>query len=46
MIWFPELFYRFESFETDHPGESASVCDVSSVVLDNLNGYELTGFLK
>ncbi|XP_022909422.1 synaptic vesicle glycoprotein 2B-like [Onthophagus taurus] len=32
MIWFPELFYRFEEFETMHPGESASVCDVSASV--------------
>ncbi|XP_060526624.1 synaptic vesicle glycoprotein 2B-like isoform X2 [Cylas formicarius] len=33
MIWFPELFYRFEEFERWHPGEKASVCDVSSVVV-------------
>lgn len=33
MIWFPELFYRFEEFETLHPNERASVCEVSSVVL-------------
>lgn len=38
MIWFPELFYRFEEFDNAHPGESASVCDVSSIVLDNVNG--------
>lgn len=35
MIWFPELFYRFEEFESLHPGESASVCEVSSVVVSN-----------
>lgn len=29
MIWFPELFYRFEEFESAHPGVSASVCEVS-----------------
>lgn len=29
MIWFPELFFRFELFESDNPGMSASVCDVS-----------------
>lgn len=29
MIWFPELFFRFELFEDDNPGMSASVCDVS-----------------
>ncbi|VEN35502.1 unnamed protein product [Callosobruchus maculatus] len=33
MIWFPELFYRFEEFENLHPNEKASVCEVSSVVL-------------
>lgn len=32
MIWFPELFYRFEEYEQLHPGETASVCDVSQVV--------------
>lgn len=38
MIWFPELFYRFEEFETANPGQSASVCDVSSIVLESANG--------
>ncbi|GLV41149.1 uncharacterized protein CBL_04673 [Carabus blaptoides fortunei] len=33
MIWFPELFYRFEEFETVYPGRTASVCEVSSVVV-------------
>lgn len=33
MIWFPELFYRFEEFETLHPNKKASVCEVSSVVV-------------
>lgn len=33
MIWFPELFYRFEEFETYHPNEKATVCEVSSVVV-------------
>lgn len=33
MIWFPELFYRFEEFESVHPNEKATVCEVSSVVL-------------
>lgn len=37
MIWFPELFYRFEEFESLHPGEKASVCEVSSVFLSNTN---------
>lgn len=35
MLWFPELFYRFEEFEYFHPGEKASVCEVSSVVINN-----------
>lgn len=39
MIWFPELFYRFEEYEQAHPDQSASVCDVSSIVLGNVNGY-------
>lgn len=33
MIWFPELFYRFEEFETRHPNEKATVCEVSSIVV-------------
>lgn len=37
MIWFPELFYRYESFERHHPNETASVCEVSSIVLQHLN---------
>lgn len=41
MIWFPELFYRFEQFENDHPNQVASVCDVSSVVLNISDGYLL-----
>nr|CAI5845381.1 unnamed protein product [Callosobruchus analis] len=41
MIWFPELFYRFEEFENLHPNEKASVCEVSSVVLpfNNTSGH-------
>lgn len=35
MIWFPELFYRFEEFEGAHPGQHASVCEVSSIILTN-----------
>lgn len=37
MIWFPELFYRYESFERHHPNETASVCEVSSIVLHHPN---------
>lgn len=37
MIWFPELFYRYEAFERHHPGDSASLCQVSSIVLEHPN---------
>jgi len=30
MLWFPELFDRFENFEKNRPGESASLCDISN----------------
>lgn len=33
VIWLPELFYRFEEYEHEHPGGNVSVCDVSSIVL-------------
>uniref|UniRef100_A0A1B6CG08 Major facilitator superfamily (MFS) profile domain-containing protein n=1 Tax=Clastoptera arizonana TaxID=38151 RepID=A0A1B6CG08_9HEMI len=35
MMWFPELFNRYKAFETLHPGQSASVCDVSSVFINS-----------
>lgn len=38
MMWFPELFHRFETFEEAHPGQSVSVCEVSSVNIENENG--------
>lgn len=39
MIWFPELFNRYEEFEHRFPNQSASVCDVSSIVVkDDSNG--------
>lgn len=31
MMWFPELFNRFDKFEELHPNETASVCVVSSI---------------
>ncbi|XP_059056738.1 synaptic vesicle glycoprotein 2C-like isoform X2 [Achroia grisella] len=34
MIWFPELFNRYEEFEQRFPNTSASVCDVSGIVID------------
>lgn len=39
MIWFPELFNRYEEFEKRFPNTSASVCDVSAiVVVDDMDG--------
>lgn len=35
MIWFPELFYRYREYEQLNPNRSASVCDVSSIVVGN-----------
>ncbi|KAF7387378.1 hypothetical protein HZH68_013055 [Vespula germanica] len=31
MVWFPELFTRFEEFENDNPGKTTSVCIVSAL---------------
>ncbi|XP_076294067.1 synaptic vesicle glycoprotein 2B isoform X1 [Lasioglossum baleicum] len=31
MVWFPELFTRFEQFEHQNPGETTSVCIVSAL---------------
>lgn len=36
MMWFPELFTRFEVFASLHPGQSTSVCEVSSVFIDEV----------
>ncbi|XP_052868506.1 synaptic vesicle glycoprotein 2B-like [Anopheles cruzii] len=44
MIWFPELFGRFEEYEKRNPNASVSVCDVSSVVLENVNGTLVDDF--
>lgn len=45
MIWFPELFDRFEQYETRFPDTSASVCDVSSIVLgSDVNGTMVDEF--
>lgn len=35
MMWFPELFDRFQSFSETHPGEEASVCLVSGAALED-----------
>lgn len=34
MMWFPELFNRFEKFEQQQPGKDVSVCQVSSVYIE------------
>ncbi|XP_036215362.1 synaptic vesicle glycoprotein 2C [Bactrocera oleae] len=33
MMWFPELFNRFEEYSRDHPGERAGVCTVTAYVV-------------
>lgn len=33
MVWFPELFNRYEEFEGKFPNQTASVCDVSGIVV-------------
>ncbi|XP_071449837.1 synaptic vesicle glycoprotein 2B isoform X1 [Hetaerina americana] len=33
MMWFPELFSRFDEFSREHPNKDASVCDVTSYVV-------------
>lgn len=35
MIWFPELFDRFQAYEQKHGDVPVSVCDVSSISLGN-----------
>lgn len=40
MLWFPELFYRFEEFELQHPNETSSVCEVSSIFVNSTTGIE------
>lgn len=43
MIWFPELFYRFEAYEHEYPHGNVSVCDVSSIVLKDETGKGFCG---
>ncbi|XP_046382792.1 synaptic vesicle glycoprotein 2C-like [Ischnura elegans] len=33
-MWFPELFNRFEEFQEKHPNLTASVCEVSNMMVD------------
>lgn len=42
MVWFPELFTRFEHFEHTQPDETASVCVVSALT-DNGTNFDPYG---
>jgi len=33
MMWFPELFNRFNEFSKAHPGEPATICGVTEYVV-------------
>lgn len=33
MMWFPELFNRFDEFHRDHPGQQTSICEVTDYVV-------------
>lgn len=35
MMWFPELFNRFDEFSRLHPGQDASVCEVTKFVVES-----------
>ncbi|KAJ3622692.1 hypothetical protein MTP99_018978 [Tenebrio molitor] len=35
MMWFPELFNRFDEYAVKHPNQSASVCEVTSFVTEH-----------
>lgn len=34
MMWFPELFNRFDEYARHHPGETAGVCEVTDYVVN------------
>lgn len=34
-MWFPELFNRFDEFSRAHPGQQASVCEVTDYVVNS-----------
>lgn len=34
MMWFPELFNRFDEYSREHPGEEASICQVTHYVVN------------
>lgn len=42
-MWFPELFNRFDEFSRNHPGQSASVCEVTSFVVNSGTQQKNTG---
>ncbi|XP_023941835.1 synaptic vesicle glycoprotein 2C isoform X1 [Bicyclus anynana] len=46
MIWFPELFNRYEEYEQRFPNTTASVCDVSGIVVKDENSYDPFDCLK
>lgn len=35
MMWFPELFNRFDEYSREHPGQSATVCEVTKFVVSS-----------
>ena len=35
MMWFPELFSRYDEYTRMHPGQEASVCTVTNYVVNN-----------
>lgn len=35
MMWFPELFNRFDEYARHHPNSSASVCEVTNFVVNS-----------
>lgn len=40
MMWFPELFHRFDQFSRIHPNETTSVCHVTEFVLQLDNEHD------
>ena len=35
MMWFPELFNRFDEFNRDHPDKVATICEVTDYVVNH-----------
>ena len=33
MMWFPEMFNRFDEYSRNHPGVEASICEVTKYVV-------------